>query len=254
VKVSINPPKQTSLGLAPRSFVMIGMMRSGSNFLERQFNLLPDVRCHGELFNPAFIGFSHDSGKNHVGYKREDVAARNADEIGFLTKVADACTKDVMGMRLFLDHSGPMTARVMYDPAITKIVLSRNLLEAYISLVAAKETGVWLTTEANKAPPKPVKVEIGKLINFALRQSLYYNDIQSVLHNTKQSYMQIDYTQIKDLQKLNELAQFIGSKHRFEKVSEPIQKQSNGSLEERILDFPKLMDDLRKRQVARWFR
>ena len=34
---------------------MIGMMRSGSNLLERQLGMLRDVRCHGELFNPAFM-------------------------------------------------------------------------------------------------------------------------------------------------------------------------------------------------------
>ncbi|HSI57059.1 MAG TPA: hypothetical protein VLA16_05865 [Ideonella sp.] len=254
MKVSIKAPKQTSLGLTHKGFVLIGMMRSGSNFIERQLNLLPDVRCHGELFNPAFIGFSHESGKSHVGYQRTDTALRAADELAFLKKVDAACDREIMGSRLFLDHSAPMTARILYDPAIRKVVLSRNLLEAYVSLTTAQETGVWLTTDSPKDKPKPAKVEMHKLMTFALRQSLYYNDIQTVLNQTGQTYLQIDYNEIKDLGKLNEVARFIGSKHQFETVVEPIQKQNPGTLEERILDYPKLMEEMRKRQIARWFR
>jgi hypothetical protein len=147
-----------------------------------------------------------------------------------------------------------MTARLLYDPGVAKVVLSRNLLEAYISLETARETGVWLTTEAAKAPPRPVKVEINKLVTFALRQSLYYNDVQTVLHQTGQRYLQVDYNEIKDLAKLNEIARFVGSEHQFDAVTEPIRKQNPGSLEERILDFPKLLEELKRRQLARWFR
>ena len=147
-----------------------------------------------------------------------------------------------------------MTSRLLHDKTVAKVVLSRNLLEAYISLETARETGVWLTTEAAKTPPKPVKVDINKLVTFSLRQSLYYNDVQTVLHQTGQSYLQIEYNEIKQLGKLNEIARFIGSKHQFKGVSEPIQKQNPGSLEERIADFPKLLEELKRRQLARWFK
>ena len=254
MKISIKTPQNRNPVFQRPAFLLVGMMRSGSNFLERQLNLLPDVRCHGELFNTAFVGFSHEASGRPEGYKREDTAARNADEEGFIAKVDQACDRRIIGLRLFLDHSAHMTARLLHDPNVAKIVLSRNLLEAYISLETARETGVWLTTESAKAPPKPVKVEINKLVTFALRQSLYYNDVQTVLHQTGQRSLQVDYNEIKDLAKLNEIARFIGSGHQFDTVSEPIRKQNPGSLEERILDFPKLLEELKRRQLARWFR
>ena len=37
-------------------FVMFAGMRTGSNFLEANLNALPGVVCHGEVFNPHFIG------------------------------------------------------------------------------------------------------------------------------------------------------------------------------------------------------
>lgn len=38
------------------SFVMFAEMRTGSNFLEANLNAMPGVTCHGEMFNPHFIG------------------------------------------------------------------------------------------------------------------------------------------------------------------------------------------------------
>jgi hypothetical protein len=78
--------------------------------------------------------------------------------------------------------------------------------------------------------------------------------VQTVLHQTGQRYLQVDYNEIKDLAKLNEIARFVGSEHQFDAVTEPIRKQNPGSLEERILDFPKLLEELKRRQLARWFR
>jgi hypothetical protein len=254
LKISIKTPQNKTPVFQRPAFLLVGMMRSGSNFLERQLNLLPDVRCHGELFNQVFVGFSHEASGRPAGYAREDIAARNADEDGFIAKVDQACDRRIVGLRLFLDHSPHMTARLLHDPNVAKVVLSRNLLEAYISLETARETGVWLTTESAKAPPRPVKVEVNKLVTFALRQSLYYNDVQTVLHETGQRYLQVDYNEIKDLGRLNEIARFIGSEHQFKAVSEPIRKQNPGSLDERILDFPKLLEELKRRQLARWFR
>jgi LPS sulfotransferase NodH len=254
LKISIKTPQNKKPVFSRPAFLLVGMMRSGSNFLERQLNMLPDVRCHGELFNPVFVGFSHEAAGRPTGYGRDDTNARLADEDAFIDKVDQACDRRVIGLRLFLDHSAAMTSRLLYDPNVAKVVLSRNLLEAYISLETARETGVWLSTEAAKAPPKPVKVDINKLVTFALRQSLYYNDVQTVLHQTGQRYLQIDYNEIKNLAKLNEIAGFVGSQHQFDAVAEPIRKQNPGSLEERIFEFPKLLEELKRRQLARWFR
>lgn len=253
MKISIKTPQNPARVFERPAFLLVGMMRSGSNFLERQLNLLPDVRCHGELFNPVFIGFSHEAAGRPAGFSRDNPAARNADEEGFVRQVDQACDRPVLGLRLFLDHSPTMTARLLHDPQVAKVVLSRNLLEAYLSLETARETGVWLTTEAAQAPPKPVKVDINKLVSFSLRQSLYYNDIQTVLHQTGQRYLQIDYSEIKRLDKLNELARFIGSRHQLDAVVEPIQKQNPGPLQERVADYPKLVEELKRRQLARWF-
>ena len=38
-------------------FVIFAEMRTDSNFLEDNINGLADVICHGEAFNPSFLGY-----------------------------------------------------------------------------------------------------------------------------------------------------------------------------------------------------
>jgi len=40
-----------------QSFVVFAEMRTGSNFLEANLNQLEGVACHGEAFNPHFLGY-----------------------------------------------------------------------------------------------------------------------------------------------------------------------------------------------------
>ena len=39
------------------SFVVFAEMRTGSNFLEANLNAFLGIKCHGEAFNPHFIGY-----------------------------------------------------------------------------------------------------------------------------------------------------------------------------------------------------
>lgn len=38
------------------SFVILADMRTGSNALEEKLNAFRELVCHGELFNPHFVG------------------------------------------------------------------------------------------------------------------------------------------------------------------------------------------------------
>ena len=254
MKLSIKPPSPSRLLVEKPSFVIVGMMRSGSNFLERSLNMLPSVRCHGELFNPKFTGFAADMGKTYLGYARDDVQARNEDGVELLNQVLAASDRQTCGFRIFLDHDPVVMAEAIYNPAVKKIILTRNLLESFVSLLIARETDVWLTThKAKDGHVERVHVNVDELTTFALRQSFFYNDVQTILHRTGQPYYQIDYTEIKDVQRLNGLAEFLGVDDRFEDLKEPIQRQNPGALKEKILNYQAMLDNLRQRGMARWF-
>lgn len=253
MRVSIKPPSQSSLMVRKPCFMMVGMMRSGSNFLERKLNMLPSVRCHGELFNPKFIGFSADSGDAYLGYSKNDVHPRNRDSLGFLNEVLAANDRQQCGFRMFLDHDPAVMAEALYNPGIQKVVLTRNLLDSFVSLLIARETDVWLTTDKRTSQVDRVHVDPDELVNFALRQSMFYNDVLTILHRTGQRFFHIDYSEIKDLDQLNAMAEFLGVPDRFEAVKEPIQRQNPGEQRDKITNHAQLVEALRVRSMARWF-
>ncbi|MEM7671208.1 MAG: nodulation protein NodH, partial [Pseudomonadota bacterium] len=126
-----------------RYFVIIGTMRSGSNFLEKQIAASDDVVTYGEAFNPAFTG----------GPKRPDLAGwtvsdRDADPLGFLAALLDDAAPATMGFRLFNGHSDRLLAHVVDDPDCGVIVLRRDAAESFVSLRIAEATGQWLLKTA----------------------------------------------------------------------------------------------------------
>ena len=42
-------------------FVIFAEMRTGSNFLEANLNAFQGLQCHGEAFNPHFIGYPNST-------------------------------------------------------------------------------------------------------------------------------------------------------------------------------------------------
>lgn len=252
MRISIKPPVKSALVVERPAFMLVGMMRSGSNFLERKLNLLPSVRCHGELFNPKFVGLAADFGDQYLGYKRHDVWTRNHDSLGFLNEVLAGCDRAQCGFRMFLDHDPAVMAETLYNPAIKKIVLTRNLLDSFVSLQIARETDVWLTTDHPQEVTR-VHVDPDELVNFALRQSMFYNDVLTILQRTGQRYFHIDYSEIKDLEQLNGMAEFLGVSERFSEVVEPILRQNPAEQREKIINHAQLIEVLRERSMARWF-
>lgn len=253
MRVSIKPPAEARLEVNRPVFMMVGMMRSGSNFLERKIGMLPSVRCHGELFNPHFVGLSADHGDHCIGFQREDIHARNKDPIGFLNRLILASDRQQMGFRMFLDHDAGAMSEALYHPGVKKVVLTRNLLDSFVSLEIARETDVWLTTESRKTEPDRVHIDINELTSFALRQSLFYNDVLTILQRTGQPYFHIDYSEIKDIEVLNDLASFLGVPDRFTSDEEPIKRQNPGRQQDKITNYEDLVKQMRDRRLARWF-
>ena len=120
-----------------KSFVVFAEMRTGSNFLEANLNAIPGVKCHGEAFNPYFIG-----GEGKQEYLGVDIAARNADPARLLAALRDQ-TPGMAGFRYFHNHDPRVFDLVMDDPTCAKIVLTRNQLESYISWKIAVESDQW---------------------------------------------------------------------------------------------------------------
>lgn len=59
-------------------FVIYGAMRTGSNYLVSLLNQFDGMVCHGEAFNPSFVGLREDYYKT-FGMTREEPAKRDVE-------------------------------------------------------------------------------------------------------------------------------------------------------------------------------
>ena len=113
-------------------FVVFAEMRTGSNFLEANLNAFDGLTCHGEAFNPHFIGYPN---KNEILGVTQ--AMREADPARLLQQIK-AEPGVLGGFRYFHDHDPRVLDRMLVDPRCAKIILTRNPLDSYVSWKIAR--------------------------------------------------------------------------------------------------------------------
>ena len=128
-------------------FVVFAEMRTGSNFLEANLNAFEGLACHGEAFNPHFIGYpKRDSLLDVTQAVRDDQPRR------LLRAIKQ--TPELSGIRYFHDHDPRVFDLVMEYPACAKIILTRNPVDSYVSWKIAQETGQWKLPDIRVAWPR----------------------------------------------------------------------------------------------------
>ena len=210
------------------SFVIFAEMRTGSNFLEANLNAIPGVKCHGEAFNPYFIGT-----EGRQDYLGVDMAARGADPSRLLAAM-QAQTAGMSGFRYFHDHDPRVLDIVMRDQACAKIVLTRNPLESYISWKIATASDQWWL--ANTRHLKTVRPRF-EADEFRARMEAVQG-FQRLLHarlqTSGQSAFVLDYEDIRDLDVINGLAAFLGVPGRLQALDFRFKKQNPEAIAEKV--------------------
>ena len=126
-------------------FIVFAEMRTGSNFLEENINDYPGLTCHGELFNPHFIGKA-----DRFSYMDVSMAEREEDPLRLLTRIRER-TEGLAGFRFFHDHDPRILSHALADPRCAKVILTRNPVDSYVSYKIAQATGQWRLGDMKKA-------------------------------------------------------------------------------------------------------
>ncbi|HKL45859.1 MAG TPA: nodulation protein NodH, partial [Roseovarius sp.] len=79
-------------------FVVFAEMRTGSNFLESNLNAFDGIECHGEAFNPHFIGYPKTT--ELLGLTQ----AERDEEPARLIGAIKGQSQGIGGFRFFHDH------------------------------------------------------------------------------------------------------------------------------------------------------
>lgn len=210
------------------SFVVLAEMRTGSNFLESNLNAIPGVACHGEAFNPYFIG---GEGKDEAFGVTMD--QRGADP-GVLLAAMRAQTKGLAGFRYFHDHDPRVLDLVMEDASCAKIILTRNALESYISWKIARESDQWwLANTKHLKTVRPV-FDAAEFLGRLDEQRAYQARLLARLQKTGQAAFHLDYEDILDLDVINGIAGFLGVEGRLKSLVFRFKKQNPEALRDKV--------------------
>ncbi len=146
-------------------FVLLASQRTGSNLLNSILNQYDGVTMHGEAFNGAFVGLREDY-YDKLKIKREDIALRDKDTMGFMELLYSKTEADAVGFHMFSEHSPNVLKAVLEDTTIKKVGLRRSVFPSYVSLLEAQASNVWLISndgsKANKRVKEPVLFEPAK--------------------------------------------------------------------------------------------
>lgn len=212
-------------------FVVLAEMRTGSNLLEANLNAFHAFECHGEAFNPAFIGYPN---------RTEILGITQAMREGDPARLIDTIRTESSGMggfRLFHNHDARALEICLSDPRCAKIILTRNPAESYVSWKIAQETGQWKLTNVKrrkdaKASFDPVEFEQ----HITALQTFQINSLNS-LQKSGQTAFYISYEDLNDLDIINGLAQFLGSDERLEALDDALKIQNPQPLADKVANF-----------------
>lgn len=220
-------------------FIVLAEMRTGSNFLEANLNMLDGVTCHGEAFNPSFIG--HPKADDLLGIDRD---MREQDPHQLLQRIKDS--DKLAGFRFFHDHDPRVLGHCMDDPGCAKIILTRNPVDSFVSWKIAQATGQWKLTNATHS--KSVQIDFDREAFEAHLAALmsFQADVQRTLQTSGQTAFYIGYDDLRDVEVMNGLAAFLGIEARLSNINKKLKKQNPEPLEQRVRNFDEMKTALRE--------
>lgn len=212
-------------------FVVFAEMRTGSNFLEANLNALDDVHCHGEAFNPYFIGYPKSD--NILGVTLAD---READPSKLITAFINSADH-LAGFRFFHDHDPRVLDRMLDNPRCAKIILTRNPAESYVSWKIAQATGQWKLTDVKRRKDAKASFDaedfaahIDTLQQF---QILLLNRLQT----SGQTAFYVAYEDLQSIDVMNGLATFLGVSARLDGLDKSLKVQNPAPLSGKVENF-----------------
>ncbi|MEL6642818.1 MAG: nodulation protein NodH [Pseudomonadota bacterium] len=222
-------------------FVVLADMRTGSNALEEKLNSYEGIACHGEVFNPRFIG----NADNRTLFGRS-VAARDEDPLAMIGALR-AATDGIAGFRLFSDHDPRVLDHCLQNRRCAKIVLTRNPVQSYVSLKIARSTGQWWLGDMKSAKSGKARFDAREFEDYAHARRSFLAHIRHRLQSTGQTGFTIDYTELGDEDVLDGLARYLGGGDRDERPATKGKVQNPRPMSEKVSNFAEMQSVLSSR-------
>ena len=201
-------------------FIMLADMRTGSNLLELHLNSLEGVTCHGEAFNPYFVGLPKLT--ELLGFTPE---TRDRDPMALIDAIRNA-PGELNGFRFFSEHDARVLGPVLDDPRCAKIILSRNPVDSYISWKIAVETQQWKLVNIKQRRTAQVTFDADEFADQIEQRTGFLQTALAQLQRTGQTPFHIRYDDLNNLDVVNGLAAWLGVSDRLEELSKHLKRQN----------------------------
>ncbi len=201
-------------------FVVFAEMRTGSNFLETNLNAIDGLACHGEAFNPHFIGYPNKSEILGV-----TLAARDRDPLRLIRAIDDE-PGAVRGFRFFHNHDPRALRIVLDDPRCAKIILTRNPLDSYVSWKIARATGQWKLTDVKRRKDARAVFDAQEFQTHVEQMQDFQLLLLNRLQCTGQVAFHLAYEDLQDVNVMNGLAAWLGARGRLEALDHSLKPQN----------------------------
>ncbi len=220
-------------------FAIFGAMRTGSNLLERNLNQFDGIICHGELFNPGFIGKSEQT-----EFMGVDLAEREANPERLIERIIETSGDTLPGFRIFQGHDHRVFSRALADPDCAKIILRRRAIDSFVSLKIAKITDQWILGNAPKRKVAQVHFDGAEYRDYLGALGSYESELRKRLQEAGQTAFELRYEDLKTPAVLNGLAAYLGSDDRRNHFEENIRRQNPEPLSEKVSNYQEMLADL----------
>src|SRR6056297_142207 len=197
-------------------FVVFAEMRTGSNFLESNLNAFDGIECHGEAFNPHFIGYPNKTDLLGITQaERDEVPERVIGAI-------KGQSRGIGGFRFFHDHDPRVLGPVLDDPRCAKIILTRNPVDSYVSWKIAQATGQWKLTNVKRRRDSQITFDGVEFEKHVARLQEFQVMLLNRLQTTGQTGFYVAYEDLQDLDVINGLARYLGCEARLEALDDSL--------------------------------
>ncbi|MBM2290737.1 nodulation protein NodH [Sulfitobacter pseudonitzschiae] len=221
-------------------FVVFAEMRTGSNFLETNLNAFDGITCHGEAFNPHFIGYPNVT--EILGVTQ---ASRDADPKGFL-KVIRKQTDGLGGFRYFHDHDARVFDAIVDDPKCAKIVLTRNPVDSYVSWKIAQATGQWKLTDVKRRKEGAAEFDATEFEAHLEALQSFQVLLMNRLQVSGQTAFYVAYEDLQSVEVMNGLAAYLGVDSRLEGLDKSLKKQNPSPITEKVTNADEMAQALNR--------
>ncbi|MFY0682045.1 MAG: nodulation protein NodH [Thalassovita sp.] len=215
-------------------FVVFAEMRTGSNFLEANLNAFPGLVCHGEAFNPHFIGYPNSS--DILGVSQAQREATPQVLIESIKRHSDG----LGGFRYFHDHDPRVLDLMLQDPRCAKIILTRNPVDSYVSWKIAKATGQWKLTNVKKRKDSQARFDREEFERHLAELQAFQVTLLNALQRAGQTAFYVAYEDLQDVGVMNGLAKWLGQPDELDGLDSKLKRQNPAPLSDKVENYPEM--------------